>query len=1253
MTKATFAVKASLIASMIISGQASAQNLPDEINGPKYEQIYIGISNVLSQKIAEHAKLASDKAAIEKTIAEMEKDIKEIPIRNSQLQKIIQAKKDEISRINSDIQGLEGVLGKIIEDLRQIDANIARLRTDINQQTTDSLALQQRRNVISVDLQDASRALQREINDENRSIQELNRLGGELKASEDKRIEVERDRAELFRNVERFKVELVGARNSVNQNNLTLATKKALLTDSQSKIPGLKNEIASEESKISQIDVTLNPKKAQLAAMKAEMARVSPNIARLSSENISLQKRIDALQTQINSSNVGSLVAKRDALEGEITSVKNQISSNNQRMVALQEEIRPTMGKINELTELMKQALRNNNRPEAIRLKKEIDDLDATIASQKYESVRLSKQTEQLALSIAPKQMEITNINNSITSINSQNATLQAEIDSLKVKIADNETKIAQESQANAGLAQQIAALDNEVKALESQRDPSIKKLSQLRQQDLQLTTQIQLISSEIQRLETDTQNINQRITMMENTINNFSQESRRLDAQSRQLSEKIAELQNNMNREQRLLDRIRPARFQAEQRRNAVAQAMDQVNADIERTERIIANLNNKMREESNNRDALTRYNQDSLRKLDAARGAKIKNEKEIVDATQEININNQDLVTIDQELPKLRSDLSVISPKVAAADSAKNIAQRNADNANSEWQNRVSLYNNYLSQAQSLGTERAAIASVDGQKAGSVEAKIKAQKIATENASAQAKWEAIRRAYSRGEITGYREGFELGMASTPDAQRGEQDGLVAGQRRAKDFANNTIMPQRYLEELDRRLRDDETNHARPLVSSMIKQEISMIKAMTKQLKETIPDLTADEIDEASRIITSLDGLIAQSDVEIKEILGLRRRLSEARNVYAYPGPGANENNPNCSGVYKNVPAFLAACGGSYTIKYKALFDAAHLDAFNREYGPVFKEQIGRVFDSELNRLYPGLLNEASNIAKQVGLAAGKKEVYQQTFARAESNAYAGALIVETARVESEAVNLVQDHLNGNAVLTLKGSAKLSTPNIFGISPSADVDLTMLIKNIGNQASIGNSLVKITEISNNLTSDRREAPLSTVPSRSHAELSVLKLQVKEDAVPGSKVVVAGEVIHPGNHYRSNRVESFKIESVVSINPSVDTKVDFNTTPDISGFFGTKKHDLTVVFSPKFTGVDQGYELILEEVGTTFVEIVARPTLTEVLGRGIQKKVKFTYKFAKTAKGKNLTLKLTVKNAGKIVSQQDLSIMPK
>src|SRR5690606_26443287 len=126
------------------------------------------------------------------------------------------------------------------------------------------------------------------------------------------------------------------------------------------------------------------------------------------------------------------------------------------------------------------------------------------------------------------------------------------------------------------------------------------------------------------------------------------------------------------------------------------------------------------------------------------------------------------------------------------------------------------------------------------------------------------------------------------------------------------------------------------------------------------------------------------------------------------------------------------------------------------------------------------------------------------------------------------------------------------KGSAKLVTSNIFGISPGAELDLKMLIKNVGSVASSGNSIVKIINISSNLSPERREAPLGPVAGKSHADLSVMKIKVNDSAVPRSEIVISGEIVHPGNHYRSNRVESFEITTTLGINPSIDSSINMD-----------------------------------------------------------------------------------------------------
>lgn len=1253
MKNTSFLAVATILASLMTSHQGMAQNLPDEINHPHYLKIYQNLEKVLAEKSEIYSKLSSEKALLVKEISKMEKDAVEIPARNNELNRLIEAKQQEISRIDGEIQGLEGVLGKIIEDLRRIDAMVAQLQRDLNEESARSQQIQMRRQQIAQDVAQLNARLEREVREENQSERALNRLSSEFNGVEGKSRELEQERRQLTQDVNRFKVEVKQARNTVAQNTKAIEAKKPQLEEAQAKIPGVKEELKTQEAQLSQVDTVLTPKKTKLSGLKAEMARRSPNITRLENENKTLTQKVKSNEEKIKTLNVAGLITKRDALENEISGVKEKIKENSDTKVALQEKIKPVLGELNELGVQLREAIRSRNNPEIIRLRGEIEKLNKSIETDQREIKRLESVNTRLALSIAPKQNEINTLNTQISSAESQVSNLQKEIETSNIKIAENEKKIAEEMASNADLAKEIAELEKEVKALEEQRAPIAKKVAALKQQEEQLSNQVKNLSAEIKKLETETTKLNASITEMEKAITEYPQNMKRIEAHLRQLDEKSRELRVQIDREQRLLARIRQDRIEIQRQRDGAQAVLNQVNADLESSQRLMGAINNKLFEEQANRDALTRYNQDSIRKLDNLRLSKSNAEQEIAGASEEIAMNDQDIATISTELPRLKNDLSVLSPKVESAETALNTARTNATNANSQYQNRFALYQDYLAKAQTMGAQKAeTIASNDGLKAGAADAKVRATKLASESAALEGKWQALRRGYVRGEIAGFRIGFDQGLASSADARRGEEDGKVAGAKRAKNHADMVIKPQKYLAELERRLKEDMTSKL-PLAAMIIKDEMASIQSMAIALDETIPDLTAAEINEAARIVSSLDELIAQSEIEIREILRLRKNIADARNVYAAPGVGENENNANCSDVYKNVKDFVEACKGSYVIKYQNVYKFTHANTFVKTYPAAFDEQIDRVYEAELNRLYNGYFKEASNVAKQVGLSEGKREIYQQSYNRAELAAYGNSLPGEISRVEAEAVELVENHLAENAALTLKGSAKLLTQNPYGIAPGAELDLNMVVKNIGSVASSGNSQVRIIKASSNLALERGEAPIASVAANSHSELKVMGMKVKDSAEPGSKVYISGEIIHPGNHYRSSRVESFEIESVLNIDPSVEYSVDMDKTPKVSGIFGTKKHEVDIILSPKYSGVEDGYEISLEEVGSSLVDFVSKSSRSKVLARGEKQKLRLVYKLSKSAKGQTIALKLTVKNNGQVVSQQDIQITAK
>ncbi len=1252
MKPSAFGLKVSVLATLIASGQVFAQNLPDEINHPQYLKIYQNLEQVLNQKIADFNELSEQRAVILKSISQMEKDQAEIPSRNNELRRAIEMKRIEISRLDSEIQGLEGVLSKIIEDLRRMENIISQLQRDINTESNRNSQIQMSRNQASQELAQISSRLQREINEENQSLQVLNRLTGETNASIQRREELERERIQAVRNAEKFKSEIIQTRNAVIQNSNNLILKKNQLNTSQAKLPTIKADLNREEAKLAQIDSVLAPKKDKLNKLKAELARLSPEISRLQNENRSLDQKIRSNETRINSLNVTPMITRRDFLENEISGVKSQIKVNTEAQTALEEKIEPVMDEIRNLNLKMQQALRDRNLPEAARLKNQIDELLKSILSDKNQITRLQKESEHLAKSISARQSEINCLNASIANAETQIGNLRNEIESSKVKISENEKKIAELSSANAELGQQISSLDSEIKVIESERAPTAQKVSSLKQQESQILAEVNSLTSEIQKLESDNQKLTARVTEMEKFIAELPENLRRMDAHVRQLSQKIMDLRAQIDREERLLVRIRQNRMTIQADVNRAQSVLDQINRDLNDSERLLANLTSRLNEESSNRDALVRYNQDSINKLSNLKTSRSRIESEVSNASNEVRINEEDLATINRELPKLRASVEVLNPKIQAAEKAKVLAQSNADNANNQYLSRLTLFQKYLVEAQTLGSEKGVIGTQDGNKSGKIDASLRANKLGSENASTHAKWDALRRGYVRGEVSGYQNGYDIGLSSSQDASRGDEDGRMAGSRRAKDYANMILKPEKYNEEFERRLKEDETILKKLILAKLVQQDISTLSSMSREALEEIPELTNDELKQSSIILTSLDSLISQSEIEIKDVLDLRKKLTDPKNVYLAPNAGENANNVNCSAVYKGIREFINACKDSYSNRYETLYKLAHEDSFNKNYSANFQDQVKNVFEAELNRLYPIYLKEASKVSQEVGISNGKKDIYQQSFTRAENNAYALALPSETNRVEIEANQLVQDHLNQNAALTLKSKPKLNTNDSAGLAPGVDADLSLLIKNIGSKISNGESILKITEASSSLSFDRKESPIPSIAPRSNSDLSLLKVKISDDSLPGSNVVLAGEITHPGNHYRSSRVESFRIETILKVNPALDSGIEFDNTPKVSGLFGTKKHDINLKIKPKFSGVDQGYEFNLEEVGSQFVSITSNPSMTEILGRSVEKKVRFTYKLDKAARGKTVSLKLTIKNGGKIVTQSNLEIKP-
>lgn len=1247
MDPKSFTVKLALISTLITAGTALAQNLPDEINHTRYLQIYQGLDNILQQKTAEYNQLSARKADLEKNIAQMEKDQVDIPARNNELAQIIANKRAESAALDQQIAQLQSVLNQVLGDLQRLDGVLAQLKNDLSAQTNQMNSIGAARTQAAQDAGNARARLEGEMREEAETTRTLNRLSNDVNQAMDQRQQNERERRDLTRDVDQARREVPNYQAAVQQNTNILNNKRPVLADMQSKLPAIRQDVQNQQAKVNAAESNLAPERQKLGQLNANLTNINNQIAALTNENGQLTARIAQNRARIANMNNAGLQQAKERLEGEVAALTTQSSGLRDALTANQNSLSEKNTQI-----AQKQAELRNYPPrspdffrvaqELNQLKNEADGLDRSIKM-------LQRQLAPVDAQIASKNQQIAQYAAAMTANDQQREQLQNDVTAAEAKVTENTTNLAARQNEKVTAQQAVTAQAQVVNGLEAQKASAAQELAKSQALESQLNNQIAVTSGEIRKLESDIAAANARIADMQQAIANYPQSIQRLENQNRMLDIRINDGRRDINTNERLLARIQQDRVEAQRAYDVFSGRLDSLNRDLAAAQAQVQMLQQKVAENQQQRDTLARYNNDSIRKYDGLRASKAAAEKEIDDATRETGINNQDLATIADQLPKLRSDLSNVSPRVSAALAAKNDAEVKAQTASADYQNRRALFDRYLGEARVLGQERGIIGTQDGARDGSAEARNVAQRLATENGTAAGKWEAIHRGYIRGEISGFSAGYEIGMASQPDMSRGDAEGRIAGAKRAKDEANMVKKPDIYLSILADRLTNEDPTKKK-LVSDIVQNKM----AASVNAQSEIPELTSEEIQRSNEISSSLDALIAQSEIELKKVADIRARIQDSRNVYNAPSSAPGAQNGDCSGVYKNVKDFVDACKATFAQRYQSVYNASHAEAFHSNYGDLFETGVERVTDAELLRQYGQYSAEAMKVGREVGISAGKQDIYKQSFQRAEVASYNENAPKEQDRVTAEADALVQDLLAKNPAVAQKGAASLVTSVPAGMSPGAEASIKLSLKNIGNMDSNSTSLIRVTELSPNLQMDQRESVIPSVPGRSLKEVNVLKVKVSDAALPGSRIVVAGEIVHPGNLYRATRTETFRIDTALNVNAEAAVSVNFDADPKISGFFGgINKQTVEVSLAPKYAGVKGGYVVTLEEVGGRNTDMVTNQVATGELSRNTVKQVELVYKLKKESKGKQTILRVTVKNGDTVVKTQDLSIMPK
>ena len=999
----------------------------------------------------------------------------------------------------------------------------------------------------------------------------------------------------------------------------------------EAKYLSLKKESSRLEVKMNESRKALNETRTFIGEMIDHIALLQRNIQENQQEISSLEREIPELERQIR-----NLQSEDDRVIQDLRYRQNEESRLISRYNQAQNDLRP----LEQILARKEQRLRELEAELNVYRRQE-RDAGTKLASLQTEASREDRQIQEARNQVRQMQDELRGIDARILTMQSQAMSLESEVNSLNANLNTEKSKLSSITsnisqyegelsrlRASNAPASEIQAAERKVMTARVNRDNVARSVSSIE-------TRIGKTQGQIRTIRSQTDNLHREKLALPSKIQN-------LESKARQLEMERSRTQNEMNRAAANLQMARRNVQVSEQhvmaQRNDVLsdeqavlrqrQYFEGVSRDLQNVQTEIASLNQRSR----------KLNQEIARASERARS----NEQRIPALHKEIKVSEVKIVEGERELTKARTDEKSYIQLVAKDEAAFRDSVARRDTAESEMARRLGLYNTYLGEAEKLGSGQAETAISSGQKEGERLASVLSSQngiaVGREMGLLQARhWGSV-----RGEIEGHAEGLAEGLASTEDITRAASDAYLKASADAELYAQKNHKPVYFEEHVQEEFKKSFSKSIIKLFSELKTKQVSF-----NLRNNGVSPLTPDELSRSEELVTSLDASIQRLVKDIKSAEEKVSRLADPALTFETPtkipfGVAA------CDRVYKAVPVFKASCEGAY----KGAFTNNYLNSARASFDSFYENLFRRSFEdstlAEREKNYSAQFSLAHKLAKAEGLKTGKEEIYASTYERSYKTSYASEIEKAKVKAKADASVELKTFLKGNPLLTVTSSGLVADEFRGG----EEVLVTGKVKNIGEVSLKGPVLIRIRSVVN-AEIMTGEAVLNSA-NTGMTELPSLKVKVSGTAKAGEKVIVKGVVDLPGDLYKTSRQESFELVQVLSANPASDLKLDYNKTPAIKGTFRRYIHFVTVKLAPQLDDLKEGYELALTPVGdaSSLVDIKDPSEATGSMTAGSYKELRLSYVFKDQAKGKDLSLELTLRYQGKVVRKELITVRP-
>ena len=298
---------------------------------------------------------------------------------------------------------------------------------------------------------------------------------------------------------------------------------------------------------------------------------------------------------------------------------------------------------------------------------------------------------------------------------------------------------------------------------------------------------------------------------------------------------------------------------------------------------------------------------------------------------------------------------------------------------------------------------------------------------------------------------------------------------------------------------------------------------------------------------------------------------------------------------------------------------------------------------------EAQRNLSFEAEFKAASKVGHSHGLKLGKEEIFKKTYSLAHQSSYQEELPAAHELGKADARRELNNNLATRPLLTMTETS-LKAEEFRG---SEEVNVLVKVKNISSVALNTAAIIRITQVEH-AEIIKREAVLNTMQANSVADMPSLTVRVLPTSKAGDKLVVKGVIELPGDQYKAQRVESFKLEQVLSANPAHSLEKIFDASPSIKGIFRRNIHFLTAKIAPSLEDMPQGYKVSLTAVGENagLINLNEKTLESGALKKGQVKEVKFSYTFPDGAKNKKIVLEIGVTFNNKVIRKEQIELFP-